>query len=148
MNSLLFFDGPAMQSYYFPSRASEQVFCLDAIQATSCALGHGFDPDRTNLSISVFQIVPSQEDDSRRRSIVLATRDIPHHSYIGLENLIHLVHLPKKSRQLSLQFNSRYSSGRDGVAVIAASRLGDVSTCLVSCMDKSRRGSTVFAMFI
>ena len=145
---LLFFDGPAMESHYFPSRASEEVFCRDAIDAAGCALGHGFDPDKISLPLSALEVVPQQEGDQRIGSIVLATR-----------NLIHMVHLPRKSRQINTLLNSRVPSlfGDDAVVVkpigivlgiYAASRLGDESGQRVSMLSTQvKRCSDVLIVF-
>jgi hypothetical protein len=56
----LYFDGPLMQTYQYPSKATEVVYCRREPMPESCANGHGFDPEK-----------PISE------------------SYIGLESFVH-----------------------------------------------------------
>ncbi len=49
-SSLRFFDGATMSSYFYPTKASQVVFCRGFWYLTSCLEGRGFDPNKKNLS--------------------------------------------------------------------------------------------------
>ncbi len=97
-----------MESYHFPTRASEVVFCRDSMNSTSCSGGHGFDPERTNLPLSVLEVKQSSRAGNRVLS-VFATDDIPSLSYIGLNDFIHMIHLSPKSYKLAMKMNGHHS---------------------------------------
>lgn len=98
-----------MESYVFPARASESVFCRDAINSTSCVSEHGFDPERENMPLSVLELRPNKSEEKTRHS-VFATHDIPQLSYIGLEEFVHMVHLSPKPYELAMKMDGRYSN--------------------------------------
>lgn len=83
-----FFDGPTMQTFYFPPKQIEIVYCRDNPDANHCKERHGFDPDRQNLPLwSTLEVKQSTIGEKAGRG-VFAKIDIPENSYIGLETLI------------------------------------------------------------
>ncbi len=94
-SSLLFFDGATMESYAFPSKASEVVFCRRYSDLPNCKIGHGFNQEKENLPISTIEL--RSTEDGRR---VFATRDIPNMAYIGLEDAVHGVYVKSPTSNL------------------------------------------------
>ncbi|KAL3918172.1 MAG: hypothetical protein SGILL_004365, partial [Bacillariaceae sp.] len=88
----LFFDGPAMETYRYPSKGSEATFCRHAPNTTDCIHGQGFDPERLNLPLSTLFVNQSSLGKNAGRG-VFATSDIPQHSYVGLDKLVPHIHM-------------------------------------------------------
>jgi hypothetical protein len=77
-----------MQTFYFPPKQIEIVYCRDNPDANHCKERHGFDPDRQNLPLwSTLEVKQSTIGEKAGRG-VFAKIDIPENSYIGLETLI------------------------------------------------------------
>jgi hypothetical protein len=89
---LYYFDGATMLSYLHPSKASEVVFCRRKPELKVCAAGHGFDPERKNLPLSVLEVKTSSLGEFAGRGVFTKV-DVPHMSYLGLEKLIHVVYM-------------------------------------------------------
>jgi len=83
-----FFDGPTMQTFYFPPKQIEVVYCRGHQNARYCKKGHRFDPERKNLPISSTLEVRLISIGKKAGRGVFAKIDIPEKSYIGLENII------------------------------------------------------------
>jgi len=58
-SSLLYFDGATMKTLEFPSRLSENVFCLKEDPPPFCSMGHGFDPERPKFPATSFEVKES-----------------------------------------------------------------------------------------
>lgn len=82
-----FFDGATMQSFHYPGKFTETVWCRDSPESTYCKEGHGFDPDRENLPMSTLEVRESSIGENAGRG-VFATVDIPRDSYIGLKEQV------------------------------------------------------------
>lgn len=87
-SSLFFFDGATMNSFAFPSKASEVVFCRRYSDLPNCKSGHGFNQEKESLPISAMEL----RSINRRRGI-FATRDISKMTYVGLEAAVHGVYV-------------------------------------------------------
>ena len=99
---LLYFDGATtMLSYLNPSKASEAVFCRRNPKPESCEKGHGFDPERENLPLSMLEIKPSSLGEKAGRG-VFSKVDIPQLSYVALERLIHIVYMHPSTHEIIL----------------------------------------------
>ena len=103
-SSLLFFDGATMQSYAYPSKASEVVFCRRHGDLQNCKVGHGFDQENESLPVSVIEV---RTLDDRRG--VFATRDISQSSYIGLADAVHGVYVKSPASNLLDRMAKRLS---------------------------------------
>ena len=97
-----FFDGATMQSFYYPPKPVEIVYCRDNPNSRHCKEGHGFDLNRQNLPISTIEIRQSSIGEKAGRG-VFATVNIPRESYIGLEKNIPYVHGDAQSYDLFLK---------------------------------------------
>lgn len=82
-----FFDGATMQSFYYPTKPIEIVYCRDNPNSKNCKEGHGFDTNRQNVPISSLEVKQSSIGGKAGRG-VFAKVDIPRESYVGLEKLI------------------------------------------------------------
>jgi hypothetical protein len=98
-----------MNSYRHPSKTSEIVFCHAYMNHTSCADGHGFDPEKVNLPLSVLEVGPSSLGKYAGRG-VFTKDDIPWLSYVGLEELIHIVHIGARSFELITKMDKQHAS--------------------------------------
>ena len=85
-----YFDGPTMQTFYFPSKQIAVIYCRDNPNSRHCKEGHGFDPERHNLPLSTLEARQSSIGEQVGRG-VFAKVDIPRESYVGLEKLIPFV---------------------------------------------------------
>jgi len=85
-----YFDGPTMQTFYFPSKQIAVIYCRDNPNSKDCKEGHGFDPERLNLPLSTLEVRQSSIGEQVGRGI-FARVDIPRESYVGLEKLIPFV---------------------------------------------------------
>jgi len=83
-----FFDGPTMQTFYFPPKQIEVVYCRGHQNARYCKEGYRFDPERKNLPMSSTLEVRQSSIGKEAGRGVFAKIDIPEKSYIGLENII------------------------------------------------------------
>lgn len=83
-----FFDGATMQTFHYPSKSIEQIYCLDHLESTQCSEGHGFDLNRESLPIS--STLEVRESSTADRG-VFAKVDIPSETYVGLEKDIPFV---------------------------------------------------------
>lgn len=83
-----FFDGPTMQTFYFPPKQIEMIYCRDNPNARYCKEGHGFDPERPNLPMSSTLEVRQSSIGKEAGRGLFAKVDIPEKSYIGLEKNI------------------------------------------------------------
>jgi len=86
-----FFDGATMQSFYYPPKPIEAVYCRGNPDSKQCSEGQGFDLNRENLPISVIEVKESSNGDDSGRG-VFAKVDIPRDSYVGLDKGISTVH--------------------------------------------------------
>jgi hypothetical protein len=124
---LLYFDGATMNSYAFPSKASEVVFCRRYGDLQNCNVGHGFDPEKDSLPISAVEV---RTLDDRRG--VFAARDIPRSSYVGLEDAVHGVYVKSPAsdlldRMTKLQASSVRSRVMNFIDVYGQKQLRSVS---------------------
>lgn len=87
----LYFDGPTMLTYQYPSKQSEVVFCRGNPHVKECKEGHGFNPERQNLPLSSLEVKQSSLGERAGRG-VFAKVDIPSQSYVGLEKLIPIIY--------------------------------------------------------
>jgi hypothetical protein len=87
----LYFDGPTMSTYHFPSKETEVVFCRGNPHLENCREGHGFDPERRSFPISSLEVKQSSLGERTGRG-VFAKVDIPRQSYVGLEKLIPIIY--------------------------------------------------------
>jgi hypothetical protein len=94
------FDGATMQSYLYPGKADEIVFCRQHPESRPCLEGYGLEIERANLPLSSLQVKAKTHLGAKVGVGVIATRDIPHQSYVGLEKLIHSIRVPAKSYEL------------------------------------------------
>jgi spermidine synthase len=94
------FDGPTMQSFSYPSKQSEILFCRGNPHVKDCMDGHGFDPERLNLPLTTtLRVNQSSLGESVGRG-VFANIDIPEASYIGLDKLIPIIHISAQATDL------------------------------------------------
>lgn len=96
-----YFDGTTMQSYHFPSKGNEIVFCHDRPDAKACVDGHGFDPERLNVPLTSLEVKPSSLGEKAGRG-VFAKVDIPRNSYVGLEKLIPAIYMSPHTTELMI----------------------------------------------
>lgn len=106
-SSLRYFDGATMASYMYPAKASETVFCRRVPESSSCQYGQGFDPERTNLPITVLEVKASSLGEHAGRG-VFAKQDIPQMSYLGLERLVPRIHFSPKTYDLTRSMQEHY----------------------------------------
>lgn len=88
----LYFDGATMKSYRYPSKGSEVAFCRFNPNVTDCANGHGFDPERDEVSLSSLEVKPSTLGEKSGQG-VFTKSNIAKNSYIGLGELVSTVHI-------------------------------------------------------
>lgn len=110
-----FFDGATMQSFYYPSKLTEIVYCLGHPESRDCKEGHGFDPNRQNIPISTIEVRQSSMGEKAGRG-VFAKIDIPRDSYIGLEKHIPFVEGDAHTYGLILKTN-KLNGGKWGSAL-------------------------------
>lgn len=115
--SLLHFDGAVMQSYAYPSRASEVVFCRGNPDNMFCRNGHGFDPTRLNLPESLLEVRQSSLGEDVGRG-VFTTKDIPLHSYLALDQVVHPVYISPAAHDLAYEMHEAF--GEDSWGKITA----------------------------
>lgn len=106
-SSLLYFDGPMMQYFYFPGKQSEVLFCKRNPTSKECVRGHGFDPDRNNLPLTESLEVRQSTLGEKAGRGVFAKIDIPKTSYIGLDRLIPIIHGFSQTFDLMANWNDR-----------------------------------------
>jgi hypothetical protein len=82
-----FFDGATMQSYYYPTKPIEMVYCRDSSDEKDCKEGHGFDLGRENLPMSTIEVRESSVGENTSKG-VYSKVDIPRDTYVGLEEQI------------------------------------------------------------
>lgn len=111
-SSLRYFDGAQMMSYVYPSKASESVFCRRGSTPIGCDEMHGFDPARENLSIDLLEVKTSSLGKHAGRG-VFATVDIPQKSYVGLEDLVHNVHMSPSTFALIISMDMHHDDYLD-----------------------------------
>jgi hypothetical protein len=99
-SSFRYFDGATMQSYQYPSKGNEVVFCRVYPDAEDCVNGHGFDPERLNVPLTALEVKPSSLGEKAGRG-VFAKVDIPRDSYVGLEKLIPAIYMSPHTVQLT-----------------------------------------------
>ena len=80
-----FFDGATMQSYYYPNKQIEKVYCLDGPDSKHCRTGHGFDIEREHLPLSSTLEVKESGAGENAGKGVFSKVDIPKDSYVGLQ---------------------------------------------------------------
>jgi hypothetical protein len=86
---LHFFDGASMNTYAFPSRVAEDIWCKDN---WDCYLRNGYDPYIPNVPLSKsFNVRVSTKENGGRG--VFATVPIPKGSYLGLEETVHSMYV-------------------------------------------------------
>jgi hypothetical protein len=89
-----------MQSYLYPSRGSETVFCRRDPTPEKCQGGHGFDPKRANLpTASSLEVKPRSAEENAGLGLY-AKIDVPLYSYIGLDELVRYVYISPWSYKL------------------------------------------------
>ena len=98
------FDGATMKSYRYPSKGSEVAFCRFNPTVTDCANGHGFDPERHDVTLSALEVKPSSIGEKAGRG-VFAKRDIPKNSYIGLGTLIPTIYINPYAFDITTEWN-------------------------------------------
>lgn len=109
---LLHFDGAVMQSYAYPSRASEVVFCRGNPDSTHCKDGHGFDPERPHIPSSQLEVKMSSEGENVGRGL-FAKVDIPEYSYVALDQAVHPVHIEPDTTAVALAMRDKLEHGED-----------------------------------
>lgn len=101
---LRYFDGAAMQSLAYPSRATEEVFCRDGEQPFCDRGGHGYDPDRNNAPISTFEVRSSGVSGAGRG--IFFKEDVPKGSYVAVDEAIHSMLVYPGTRRLIKEIDS------------------------------------------
>lgn len=86
------FDGTIMQSYQYPNRIVEDQFCEDHPEVATCKQGHGFDPSRTLVPLSSFEVKLSTVQNAGRG--VYLTHDAEEGAYIFVDGCVHNIHIP------------------------------------------------------
>jgi hypothetical protein len=105
-----YFDGATMQSYMYPSKGSEVVFCRGNFRAEVCDQNHGFDPERLNIPLSeALEVKPSTLGENAGRG-VFAKRDIPQNSYAGLDKLIKTVYMSPATYDLTNEMERHWTA--------------------------------------
>jgi hypothetical protein len=104
-SSLLHFDGATMQTYAYPSRSSEVVFCRTHPDSTFCPDDHGFDPERPNVP-------PSTLGENAGRG-VFAKEDIPLFSYLSLDDAVDPVYFNPLSFRLVSKMYGQFGDEHD-----------------------------------
>lgn len=89
---LPYFDGTIMQSYQYPSRIVEDQFCEDHPEVSTCKQGHGFDPSKTMVPLSSFEVKLSTLENAGRG--VYLTHDAEEGAYIFVDGCVHNIHIP------------------------------------------------------
>lgn len=85
----LYFDSSTMQSYLYPSRGSEVVFCRRNPTPDECENDHGFDPETPNLlKTSSLKSYTTEESDNLTSF------------YVGLDELVHYLYVSPWSYEL------------------------------------------------
>jgi spermidine synthase len=102
-----YFDGPAMQSFFYPSKHSEILFCRGNPQVKECIQGHGFDPERKNLPLMSTLKVNQSSLGERVGRGVFANIDIPESSYVGLDKLVPIIHVSAQTADLMVGWSGR-----------------------------------------
>lgn len=100
---LFFYDGPAMVSYHYPSKASEVVFCRSTKGEALCANGHGFDPEKTNLSSSALELHSGRVEGE----FSIPNETSPYDTYIDLEAAIYRSFISSKAFSLILAMGEK-----------------------------------------
>lgn len=108
-SSLRYFDGATMLSYMYPSKTSETVFCRRSSKPAICEAGHGFDPERRNLPLSILEVKQSSLGEYAGRG-VFAKEDIPHLSYVGLDKSIHIVYMNPSTYDIIVGMEKHWTS--------------------------------------
>jgi hypothetical protein len=112
----VYFDGATMMSYHYPSKNSEAVFCRRQPTPEGCEAGHGFDLDRANIPITALEVKQSTLGE-RGGLGVFATMDIPGLSYVGLEKIVHIVHMDPSAYAVIRSWDKHLSSDYMGGAL-------------------------------
>jgi hypothetical protein len=134
----LYFDGATMMPFRYPTKNVETVYCRRDPSPASCKAGHGFDAERQNIPTTLLEVKPNSNTNGLG---VFAKRDIPEHSYTGLEKLVHSLYMAPATYKLALRsdrfpanvvkkYVHAYGSPTTAVNVRALSRPKYPSLCL------------------
>ena len=108
-----YFDTATMNSYKYPSRARETVFCRLVPDDDEC-LDRGFDPNLPNVNMQSSIEVRKGSTSSHGLS-TFATTDIPAISYLGLEEYVQRIHVgPWSFHHIQSMLNTQFASHHAG----------------------------------
>lgn len=80
-----------MASYRYPSKAAATVFCRDPLTPESCLEGPGFNPEFENIPATNLFV----QDGNIHSSV-----EYPQNSFLGLETVVHSIHLDSKTDEI------------------------------------------------
>jgi len=99
---LVYFDGATMQTYQYPSRAVEVVFCRTMPEAFGCNREHGIDPGIKDVPVSDLEVKPSNIQNAGRG--VFTKVDIPVGTYIAVAEQTKNIYFPPSTYELIRNF--------------------------------------------
>lgn len=109
--SLKYFDGAAMQSYHFPSRSVETVFCRTQPDAFGCDKHHGIDPYVSDIKVEKLLVKESSIENAGQG--VFATETIYEGTHLGLGEAVRDMYIDPFSYSL-LDSYLNHDTFRDG----------------------------------
>ncbi|CAB9507856.1 Polyamine aminopropyltransferase [Seminavis robusta] len=99
---LVYFDGATMQSYQYPSKAAEVVFCRTVPDAFGCNRTHGIDPRIYDVPTSDLEVKASLVDSAKHG--VFAKVDIVEGSYLAIKEQTRDIFIPPSTYELIYNF--------------------------------------------
>jgi len=122
-SSLRYFDGAEMQTYARTSRAMEEVHCRRMLRPPFCDRGHGFSPEKSNVSGKDLELKTTRAGGR----MLLFKRDVPAGSYLAIDDAIHWVLLPPDSVQILLDGKLHNISGSAATWATVLSQYGSAT---------------------
>jgi hypothetical protein len=111
-SSFRYFDGATMESYQYPSRIVQDVFCRSAAISPDtpdlCAKGHGFDPIVPNAPISSFEVRPSNIEGAGRG--VFLKESVQQGTYIAIDHGVHSILVMPNTNDLVTEMQDQTDS--------------------------------------
>lgn len=114
-----YFDGATMESYQYPSRIVEDVFCRthnlhnpNDTGSVLCVHGHGFDPNVPNAPIASFEVRPSLIEGAGRG--VFLKESVKQGSYIAIDHGVHSMLVMPSTNDLVTQMQNQTNSRNSG----------------------------------
>jgi hypothetical protein len=100
------FDGATMESYQYPSRIVQDVFCRT--NSVLCAKGHGFDPNVPNAPISSFEVRPSTIKGAGRG--VFLKESVQKGTYIAIDHGVHSIYVMPRTSDIVTEMQDQTDS--------------------------------------